>query len=269
MTINNTQALVMGILNVTPDSFSDGGQCLNVDDAIRAAMRLLDQGADIIDIGGESTRPGAASVSEADEINRVVPVIKALSTQTNIPISIDTSKPQVMQQAVEAGASLINDVNALQADGALEMAASLEVDVCLMHRQGLPQTMQQNPTYNDVIEDIQQFFQQRVEACQYAGIQPEKIILDPGFGFGKTLAHNLEILRRFDEFKGLGLRLLAGLSRKSMIGAILNNREVKGRMIGSVTSAIIAVQNGADIVRVHDVLATKDALLTLQAVNGA
>lgn len=269
MTINNTQALVMGILNVTPDSFSDGGQCLNVDDAIRAAMRLLDQGADIIDIGGESTRPGAASVSEADEISRVVPVIKALSTQTSIPISIDTSKPQVMQQAVEAGASLINDVNALQADGALEMAASLEVDVCLMHRQGLPQTMQQNPTYGDVIEDIQQFFQQRVEACEQAGIQPEKIILDPGFGFGKTLAHNLEILRRFNEFQGLGFRLLAGLSRKSMIGAILNNREVKGRMIGSVTSAIIAVQNGADIVRVHDVLATKDALLTLQAVNGA
>ena len=269
MTINNTQALVMGILNVTPDSFSDGGQCLNADDAIRAAMRLLNQGADIIDIGGESTRPGAASVSEADEISRVVPVIKALSTQTNIPISIDTSKSQVMQQAVDAGASLINDVNALQADGALEMAASLEVDVCLMHRQGLPQTMQQNPVYGDVIEDIQQFFQQRIEACQQAGIQPEKIILDPGFGFGKTLVHNLEILRRFDEFKDLGFRLLAGLSRKSMIGAILNNREIEGRMIGSVTSAIIAVQNGADIVRVHDVLATKDALLTLQAVNGA
>ena len=268
MTIKKTQALVMGILNVTPDSFSDGGQCFHVDDAISGAMRLLDQGADMIDIGGESTRPGAKSVDEADEINRVVPVIQALSKQTKAPISIDTSKPQVMQQAVEAGASLINDVNALQAEGALEMAASLEVDVCLMHRQGLPQTMQKNPIYGDVIEDIQQFFQQRMSACERAGIQSDKIILDPGFGFGKTLAHNLEILRRFDEFKSLGCRLLAGLSRKSMIGAILDNRDIKGRTIGSVTGAIIAVQNGADIVRVHDVLATKDALLTLQAVNG-
>lgn len=268
MTIKNPQTLVMGILNVTPDSFSDGGQCLHLEDAINGATRLLNQGADIIDIGGESTRPGAASVSEADEISRVVPVIKALSGQTKATISIDTSKPQVMQQAVEAGATFINDVNALQANGALQMAASLEVDVCLMHRQGTPQTMQKNPVYGDVIEDIQQFFQQRVDACERAGIPSEKIILDPGFGFGKTLAHNLEILRRFDEFKDLGCRLLAGLSRKSMIGAILNNRDIKGRTIGSVTGAIIAVQNGADIVRVHDVLATKDALLTLQAVNG-
>jgi dihydropteroate synthase len=268
MTIKKPQALVMGILNVTPDSFSDGGQCFHIDDAISGAMCLLDQGADMIDIGGESTRPGAKSVDEVDEINRVVPVIQALSRQTKTPISIDTSKPKVMQQAVEAGASLINDVNALQADGALKMAASLEVDVCLMHRQGLPQTMQKNPTYNNVIEDIQHFFQQRIDACERAGIPLDKIILDPGFGFGKTLAHNLEILRRFDEFKGLGCRLLAGLSRKSMIGAILNNRDVKGRTIGSVAGAIIAVQNGANFVRVHDVLATKDALLTLQAVNG-
>ncbi|MDB3972567.1 dihydropteroate synthase, partial [Candidatus Thioglobus sp.] len=184
------------------------------------------------------------------------------------PISIDTSKPQVMKLAVEAGASLINDVNALQADGALQMAAFLNVDVCLMHRQGLPRTMQENPNYGDVVKDIKQFFDQRIEACKHVGIKADKIILDPGFGFGKTLVHNLEILRRFDEFKNLGCRLLAGLSRKAMIGAILNDRDVKGRAIGSVAGAIIAVQNGADIVRVHDVLATKDALLILQAANG-
>jgi dihydropteroate synthase len=207
-------------------------------------------------------------VSTADEIERVIPVIKALSTATNIPISIDTSKPQVMEQAVASGASLINDVNALQADGALQIAASLDVDVCLMHRQGSSQTMQQNPIYGDVVDDIRQFFQQRIEACEQVGIAKERIILDPGFGFGKTLEHNLEILRRFDEFKSLGCRLLAGLSRKSMIGAILNNRDVKGRVVGSVTSAIIAVQNGADIVRVHDVIETKDALLVLQATKG-
>lgn len=268
MTIQRTQALVMGILNVTPDSFSDGGQYINPKDAIASALRLIEQGADIIDIGGESTRPGAKLVSTADEIERVIPVIKALSTATNIPISIDTSKPQVMEQAVASGASLINDVNALQADGALQIAASLDVDVCLMHRQGSSQTMQQNPIYGDVVDDIRQFFQQRIEACEQVGIAKERIILDPGFGFGKTLEHNLEILRRFDEFKSLGCRLLAGLSRKSMIGAILNNRDVKGRVVGSVTSAIIAVQNGADIVRVHDVIEIKDALLVLQATKG-
>lgn len=268
MAIQKTQALIMGILNVTPDSFSDGGKYLDPKDAIANALDLIEQGADIIDIGGESTRPGANSVSEADEIERVIPVIKALSAKTKTPISIDTSKPQVMKLAVEAGASLINDVNALQADGALQMAASLNVDVCLMHRQGLARTMQENPNYGDVVKDIKQFFDQRIEACKHAGIKADKIILDPGFGFGKTLAHNLEILRRFDEFKNLGCRLLAGLSRKSMIGAILNDRDVKGRAIGSVAGAIIAVQNGADIVRVHDVLATKDALLTLQAANG-
>jgi dihydropteroate synthase len=268
MTIQRTQALVMGILNVTPDSFSDGGQYISPKDAITNALCLIDQGADIIDIGGESTRPGAKLVSEADEIERVIPVIKVLSATTDIPISIDTSKPQVMKQAVASGASLINDVNALQADGAVQIAASLGVDVCLMHRQGSSQNMQQSPEYTDVVDDIKHFFQQRIEACEQAGIARERIILDPGFGFGKTLAHNLEILRRFDEFKDLECRLLAGLSRKSMIGAILNNRNVKGRAVGSVASAIIAVQNGADIVRVHDVIETKDALLVLRAVKG-
>jgi dihydropteroate synthase len=198
----------------------------------------------------------------------VIPVIKALAAEVDIPISIDTSKPQVMKLAVEAGASIINDVNALQADGALEMAAFLRVDICLMHRQGSPKTMQKNPEYSNVVDDIQLFFQQRIDACIKAGILKDRIILDPGFGFGKTLEHNLEILRRFDTFKCFDLRLLAGLSRKSMIGTLLNDRDVKGRVVGSVTGAIIAVQNGANIVRVHDVLETKDALLILEATNG-
>lgn len=258
----------MGVLNVTPDSFSDGGECFNINDAIANAKQMIAQGVDIIDVGGESTRPGAKAVSEADEISRVIPVIKALADEVDIPISIDTSKPQVMKLAVEAGASIVNDVNALQADGAIEIVASLQVDVCLMHMQGSPRTMQKNPEYISVVDDIHQFFQQRIDACIKAGILKDSIILDPGFGFGKTLEHNLEILRRFDEFKCFGLRLLAGLSRKSMIGTLLNDRDVKGRVIGSVTGAIIAVQNGANIVRVHDVLETKDALSILQATNG-
>lgn len=267
MTMQPSKPLIMAVLNVTPDSFSDGGQHVNLDDAVASAKRMVDQGADIIDVGGESTRPGACAVSEADEISRVIPVIQTLSVELTTPISIDTSKPQVMKRAVAAGASLINDVNALQADGALEMAASLGVDVCLMHMQGSPRTMQKNPTYDDVIEDIKQFFQQRIDACLSVGIAKQNIILDPGFGFGKTLEHNLEILRRFSEFKSFGLPLLAGLSRKSMIGALLDDRNVDGRVVGSVTGAIIAVQNGADIVRVHDVLETKDALTILRRMN--
>jgi len=267
MTMQPSKPLIMAVLNVTPDSFSDGGQHVNLDDAVASAKRMVDQGADIIDVGGESTRPGAWAVSEADEISRVIPVIQTLSVELTTPISIDTSKPQVMKRAVAAGASLINDVNALQADGALEMAASLGVDVCLMHMQGSPRTMQKNPTYDDVIEDIKQFFQQRIDACLSVGIANQNIILDPGFGFGKTLEHNLEILRRFSEFKSFGLPLLAGLSRKSMIGALLDDRNVDGRVVGSVTGAIIAVQNGADIVRVHDVLETKDALTILRRMN--
>ncbi len=268
MAIQSAPASIMGVLNITPDSFSDGGECFNVNDAITNAKQMIAQGVDIIDVGGESTRPGAKAVSETDEISRVIPVIKALADEIDIPISIDTSKPQVMKLAVEAGASIVNDVNALQADGAIEMVASLQVDVCLMHMQGSPRTMQKNPEYTNVVDDIQQFFQQRIDACIKAGILRDKIILDPGFGFGKTLEHNLEILRRFDEFKCFGLRLLAGLSRKSMIGALLNDRDVKGRVVGSVTGAIIAVQNGANIVRVHDVLETNDALSILQATNG-
>ncbi len=268
MTIQPSKPLIMAVLNVTPDSFSDGGQHVNLDDAVASAKRMVDQGADIIDVGGESTRPGACAVSEADEISRVIPVIQTLSAEMTVPISIDTSKPQVMKQAVAAGATLINDVNALQADGALEMAASLGVDVCLMHMQGSPRTMQKSPAYDNVVEDIKRFFQQRIDACLLAGIAKENIILDPGFGFGKMLVHNFDLLNQLDKFKCFNLPLLVGLSRKSMIGAVLNNRDVKGRVVGSVTGAIIAVQNGANIVRVHDVLETKDALLVMQAVMG-
>lgn len=258
----------MGVLNTTPDSFSDGGKYFDLDDAIIQAKRMIDEGADMIDVGGESTRPGADSVSIEDEIDRVIPVINAISTEVEIPISIDTSKPQVMELAVEAGASLINDVNALQAQDALTVAANLNVNVCLMHRQGSPRSMQSNPTYNNVINDIKQFFDQRINACINAGISTDKIILDPGFGFGKTLDHNIEILKRFNEFDSFGLRTLAGLSRKSMIGAMLGDRQVDGRVVGSVIGSIIALNNGADIVRVHDVLETKDAIDIWSKVNG-
>ena len=267
MTIQTSKPLIMGVLNVTPDSFSDGGQHFDTDKAIESAKLMISQGADIIDVGGESTRPGAQSVSISDEINRVIPVIEALHRSTNVIISIDTSKPEVMKLAVEAGASIVNDVCALSADSALETVARLNVDVCLMHMQGSPRTMQKDPTYNDVVDDIKDFFSQKIEACIEAGIAEDKIILDPGFGFGKTLDHNLEILKRFNEFKSFGLPLLAGLSRKSMIGTLLNDRNVGGRVSGSVTAAIIAVQNGADIVRVHDVLETKDALTILGGVS--
>lgn len=257
----------MGVLNITPDSFSDGGQHFDTDKAIESAKLMITQGADIIDVGGESTRPGAQSVSISDEINRVIPVIEALHHSTNVIISIDTSKPEVMKLAVEAGASIVNDVCALSADSALETVARLNVDVCLMHMQGSPRTMQKDPTYNDVVDDIKDFFSQKIEACIEAGIAEDRIILDPGFGFGKTLDHNLEILKRFNEFKSFGLPLLAGLSRKSMIGTLLDDRNVGGRVSGSVTAAIIAVQNGADIVRVHDVLETRDALTILGGVS--
>ncbi|SMN13651.1 Dihydropteroate synthase [Bathymodiolus heckerae thiotrophic gill symbiont] len=261
------QAKIMGVLNVTPDSFSDGAQYSDVADAVQGAQHMIEQGADMIDIGGESTRPNADFVSVVDEIQRVIPVINALVKITDTPVSIDTSKPEVMMQAVKAGAKMINDVRALRADGALEAASGLDVDVCLMHMQGDPRDMQNNPVYDSVVDDIKHFFERRIEACIGAGINEKKLILDPGFGFGKTYAHNLEILRRFDEFKSFGLPLLAGLSRKRMIGQMLNDRKIEERIIGSITAAIIALQKGANIVRVHDVLATKDALTILQKVE--
>lgn len=265
MSVNKPQ--IMGVLNITPDSFSDGGRFFDHTPAIQRAQEMSDQGANIIDIGGESTRPGAAEVSVKDELNRVIPVIEALSEKIKLPISIDTSKPEVMQKALDAGASMVNDVCALTNKAALEVVAQSGQDVCLMHMQGSPRTMQKNPSYNNVVDDIKAFFEQRIKACVDGGIDIDKIILDPGFGFGKTLAHNLEILSRFAEFKTFGLRTLAGLSRKSMIGSILGDRDVESRVIGSVTGAIIAVQNGANIIRVHDVLETSDALRVLQAID--
>jgi dihydropteroate synthase len=263
-----SNAMIMGVLNITPNSFSDGGQYLTIDKAISRAQLMIDQGADMIDIGGESSRPDASQVSIDEEASRVIPVIEALSKLIKVPISIDTSKAKIMQLAIEAGASMINDVRALQSKSSLEIVASTAKDVCLMHMQGDPKTMQNNPIYTDVIDEIKHFFEQRIEACINAGISQNKIILDPGFGFGKTLNHNLEILRSLDEFKSFGLRILVGMSRKSMIGTILNNRNTDGRTIGSVTAAIIASQNGANIVRVHDILETKDAFKVLQSVAG-
>ena len=259
--------MIMGVLNTTPDSFSDGGRFFDADSAIEQAQLMIEQGADIIDIGGESTRPGAPEVSVEDELERVIPVIEALNGKINLPISIDTSKPIVMQKAVEAGASIINDVCALQAEGALEMAGSLGVSVCLMHMQGTPRNMQENPAYEDVVADVKSFFKERIKACASVGIRPEAITLDPGFGFGKNLGHNIALLKNLSEFHEFGVSILAGLSRKSMIGALLGDKGVDDRMIGSVTAALVAAENGANIIRAHDVGETKDALSVWQQIK--
>lgn len=257
---------VMGILNVTPDSFSDGGRFHACDRALRHVEQMLSEGVDIIDVGGESTRPGAASVSVEEEMERVIPVITAIRERFDVALSVDTSKPEVMLAAVSAGADLINDVCALQQSGALMACAQLTVPICLMHMQGQPHTMQQSPHYHDVVQDIAQFFQERITACETAGIARQRLILDPGFGFGKTLSHNVELLHRLAAFSDFGLLILVGLSRKSMIGALLDNRPVEGRLHGSVAGAVIAAMQGANVVRVHDVGATVDALKIVNAV---
>ena len=257
--------VVMGILNVTPDSFSDGGSYCQLDSAVKQAKTLLNQGAKIIDIGGESTRPGAPDVSLEDELERVIPLVKALRASSDCIISIDTSKSEVMRQAIIAGADIINDVRALQEPGAIEVLSQYpEVAICLMHMQGQPRTMQSNPHYDDLFADINEFFAERLGACEKAGIQSERIILDPGFGFGKTLAHNYQILNKFDVFNQFKLPVLAGLSRKSMIGNLLN-RDTNERLAGSLAGALIAAQNGAKIIRVHDVQETVDVLSVWQA----
>ncbi len=257
--------VVMGILNVTPDSFSDGGSYCQLDSAVKQAQTLLHQGAKIIDIGGESTRPGAPDVSLEDELERVIPLVKALRASSDCIISIDTSKSEVMRQAIIAGADIINDVRALQEPGAIEVLAQYpEVAICLMHMQGQPRTMQSNPHYDDLFADINEFFAERLAVCEQAGIQQHRIILDPGFGFGKTLAHNYEILNKFDVFNQFKLPVLAGLSRKSMIGNLLN-RDTHERLAGSLAGALIAAQNGAKIIRVHDVQETVDVLSVWQA----
>lgn len=261
-----SQPLVMGIINVTPDSFSDGGKFIAIDAALVQARRMIADGAAIIDIGGESTRPGAEPVSEKDELARVIPVIEAIRQESDIPISIDTSKAQLMHSAVQAGANMINDVYALRAEGALSAAVELDVPVCLMHMQGEPRSMQQTPLYDDLIRDIKDFLAARVEACLEAGIKRQQIILDPGFGFGKTVEHNLSLIKHLDQFSDFGLPILAGVSRKSTIGYILN-KEVGDRLYGSIALTTMAIRNGASIIRTHDVAATVDAIKICQAMQ--
>jgi len=256
---------VMGILNITPDSFSDGGVFIDVDKAIQRALDMSQQGAAIIDIGGESTRPGASAVSVQEELDRVLPVIEAIVPEISIPVSIDTSKAEVMRAAIGAGAGLINDVNALQAGGALKAASESGAAVCLMHMRGEPRTMQENPEYTNVVAEISEFLHARIDAAINAGIPREKIVIDPGFGFGKTLEHNLELLRELRQLQDLRVPVLAGLSRKSMIGMALG-LPVEKRLQASVALALIAVQNGAKIVRVHDVAETVEAIRMWEAV---
>jgi dihydropteroate synthase len=260
-----SRPLVMGIVNVTPDSFSDGGQHLQREAAIAHAQRLIAEGADIIDIGGESTRPGAQPVSAREELDRVLPIIEGLRG-IPVPISVDTCKPEVMRAAIAAGAQMINDINALQDAGSMDAVTGGNVAVCLMHKQGTPQTMQQHPEYADVVAEVCEFLRGRIAAAEAAGIARERIVIDPGFGFGKTLAHNLALLRNLSALAELGVPVLAGLSRKSMLGAI-TGQDVNHRAAASVAAALIAVQRGAAIVRVHDVRETVDALKIWSAVN--
>lgn len=259
---------VMGILNLTPDSFSDGGLFLSRDQAVSHALKMADEGADIIDVGGESTRPGTLAVSLQEELDRVVPVIEALRREVEIPISIDTSKPQVMREAVSAGAGMINDVKALREENALATAAELGVPVCLMHMQGEPRSMQVNPTYKDVVVEVRDFLSARRQACLDAGVDEKKILIDPGFGFGKTLEHNLELLRNLSELKSVGAPVLVGLSRKSMIGKAIG-LPVDKRLHASVALAILAVRTGANVIRLHDVAATREAVRMVEAVYRA
>ena len=255
----------MGIVNVTPDSFSDGGRHLPRDAALTHARQLIAEGADIIDIGGESTRPGAQSVGVQEELDRVLPIIEALRGAP-VPISIDTCKPRVMQAAIAAGVRMVNDINALQDAAAMNAVAAGNVAVCLMHKQGDSQTMQVQPHYQDVVAEVSEFLHGRIAAAEAAGIRRERIVVDPGFGFGKTLAHNLALLRGLKKLTGFGVPILAGVSRKSMLGA-LTGREVGDRVAASVAAALIAVQRGASIVRVHDVRETVDALKIWNAIN--
>ena len=259
----------MGVVNITPDSFSDGGRFNDVDSAVSHALELVEQGADIIDIGGESTRPGAEVVDVRREIDRVIPVIEAIVEQTSVPISIDTYKPKVMRAAVNAGASMINDVKGLQVDGAIEVVAQLEVPVCIMHMQGEPPTMQANPIYDNVTEQVERFFEQRLEVTDRAGIDRCDLIVDPGIGFGKTLKHNLQLLKSVSRLRSsTGCEVLIGVSRKSLIEKLLG-RTINQRLPASLGLAVQSVLNGAKIVRVHDVRETYDALRAVEAVRNS
>lgn len=260
--------VIMGIVNVTPDSFSDGGQHLVVDRAVEAAIEMQKNGAGIIDVGGESTRPGAGEVSEQEELDRVIPVIESLRERVELPVSIDTSKPGVMREAVNSGAGLINDVRALQSPGAAEAAVDLGVPVCLMHMRGSPESMQRDPQYVDVVTEVIRFLRDRIAALEAEGLPPERVIVDPGFGFGKTVEHNYALFDRLPEIRQTGRPVLVGVSRKSMIGAV-TGRPADQRDVASAVLAALAVQRGANIVRVHNVAATADALSVLSAVERA
>lgn len=263
---------VMAVLNTTPDSFSDGGQlyggsgCLDISLVLARVETLIAEGADIIDVGGESTRPNSMPVTADEELARVVPIIEGIVANFDVPVSVDTSTPVVIQESAGAGAAIINDVRALQRPGALAAAASTGLPICLMHMAGEPETMQRDPHYKDVVKEVSEFLLTRVDACEQAGIARSNILLDPGFGFGKTLEHNLSLFRALPELGSLGFPLLVGVSRKSMIGAILD-KPVNQRMVGSVVLAVLAAQQGAGVLRVHDVAATVDALKIMNAVE--
>jgi len=258
---------ICGILNLTGDSFSGDGLRGDVDAAVAQGVAMVEQGADMLDVGAESTRPGATAVEAATEAQRVVPVIEALAKRVEVPISIDTSKPEMMRAAVAAGAGFINDVYALRREGALDAAAELKVPVCLMHMQGEPGTMQDDPRYDDVVGEVHRFLAERVFACEMAGIDKRRVLVDPGFGFGKTLEHNLALLRALERFRDLAAGVFVGVSRKAMIGAMTGRQGGADRAAGSAAAALVAVQRGAMIVRVHDVAATRDALAVWQAVH--
>lgn len=263
-----SQAQVMGILNVTPDSFSDSGKFFSLDKALYHAEEMLKQGASIIDVGGESTRSMAEEVTLQQELDRVIPVVEAIRQRFDCWISVDTSKAEVMKAAADAGMDLINDIRALTEENALQTAAELDLPVCLMHMQGQPKTMQANPEYHNVVEEVLAWLLQRAAICEQAGVRKENIILDIGFGFGKTLQHNYQLLNHLEQFVATGYPLLIGLSRKSMIGNLLQ-KDVNHRLVGSVAGALISVMKGAHIVRVHDVEATVDALKVWQATKAA
>jgi dihydropteroate synthase len=256
----------MGVVNVTPDSFSDGGHSLESGAAIAHARRLVDEGADLIDIGAESSRPGAKGISAEQELSRLMPVLEGLG-DLSIPVSVDTVKPEVMRAAIAAGAAMINDIGALRSPGALEAVSASDAGVCLMHMQGEPHTMQREPRYGDVVAEVRGFLADRVAAAEASGIARERIVIDPGFGFGKTVAHNFELLRNLGRFTEIGLPVMAGWSRKSTLGAV-TGRGAAERLAASIAAALLAAQHGARILRVHDVAATRDALAVLAATDG-
>ena len=256
---------VMGILNATPDSFSDGGKFNSLDSALSHARTMVEQGASIIDVGGESTRPGATPVSLQQELDRVIPVVESIRSQLDVCISVDSSSPEVFLAAKNAGAHLLNDVRALKREGALQAAQQAGLPVCLMHMQGEPETMQAKPSYQQVVHDVTTFLQERIAACIEAGIESHQILVDPGFGFGKTLEDNYALLAKLESFAALHVPVLVGLSRKSMIAGVLNNASVDNRVSGSVAGAVIAAMNGAKILRVHEMKETSDALKVVQA----